>query len=148
MYIFLNGYGKGVINFDKKSYSVTNLSYELVGQELHITYLDTLPTFTHGTGAVLYTHPLGNLLTAKSFADVCEVGATWRNSVIVDGAIVDMSSLQIGASTNAKDDFYQRITITTKDGVMTDADKKFAFFIISTLSMGFLCIRSSTYRFL
>ena len=124
MYIFLNGYGTGVINFDKKSYSVTNLSYELVGQELHITYLDTLPTFTHGTGAVLYTHPLGNLLTAKSFADVCEVGATWRNSVIVDGAIVDMSSLQIGASTNAKDDFYQRITITTKDGVMTDADKK------------------------
>ena len=124
MYIFLNGYGKGVISFDKKSYSVTNLSYELVGQELHITYLDTLPTFTHGTGAVLYTHPLGNLLTAKTFADVCEVGAVWRNSVIVDGAIVDMSTLQIGAHANAKDDFYQRITITTKDGVMTDAQKK------------------------
>ena len=124
MYIFLNGYGKGVINFDKNSYSVTNLAYELVGQELHITYLDTLPTFTHGTGAVLYTHPLGNLLTAKSFEDVCEVGDVWRNSVIVDGAIVDMSTLQIGAQVNAKDDFYQRITITTKDGVMTDAQKK------------------------
>ena len=124
MYIFLNGYGKGVINFDRKHYTVTNLSYELVGQELHITYLDTLPTFTHGTGAVLYTHPLGNLLTVKSFADVCDVGAVWRNSIIVDGAIVDMSSLQIGAHVNAKDDFYQRITITTKDGVMTDAQKK------------------------
>lgn len=124
MYIFLNGYGKGVINFDKKHYTATDLSYELVGQELHITYLDILPTFTHGTGAVLYTHPLGNLLTAKSFADVCEVGTTWRNTVIVDGAIVDMSSLQIGAHINAKDDFYQRITITTKDGVMSDAQKK------------------------
>ena len=124
MYIFLNGYGKGVINFDKAHYTVTNLSYELVGQELHITYLDTLPTFTHGTGAVLYTHPLGNLLVAKSFADVCEVGTTWRNTIIVDGAIVDMSSLQIGAHINAKDDFYQRITITTKDGVMNDAQKK------------------------
>ena len=124
MYIFLNGYGKGVINFDKEHYTVTELSYELIGQELHMTYLDTLPTFTHGTGAVLYTHPLGNLLVAKSFADVCEVGTTWRNSVIVDGAIVDMSTLQIGANTNAKDDFYQRITITTKDGVMDDAQKK------------------------
>ena len=124
MYIFLNGYGHGVINFDKKHYTVTNLSYELVGQELHITYLDTLPTFTHGSGAVLYTHPLGNLLTVKSFEDVCEVGTVWRNSVIVDGAIVDMASLQIGAHVNAKDDFYQRITITTKDGVMSDAEKK------------------------
>ena len=124
MYLFLNGYGNGVINFDKSSYSVTELSYELVGQELHIRYLDTLPTFEHGTGAVLYTHPLGNLLTAKTFADVCEVGTTWRNSVIVDGAIVDMSSLQIGAHTNAKNDFYQRITITTKDGVMNDEQKK------------------------
>ena len=124
MYIFLNGYGNGVINFDKAHYTVTELSYELVGQELHIKYLDTLPTFTHGTGAVLYTHPLGNLLIAKSFSDVCEVGTTWRNSIIVDGAIVDMSSLQIGAHINAKDDFYQRITITTKDGVMSDAQKK------------------------
>ena len=124
MYLFLNGYGKGVINFDRAHYTVTQLSYELVGQELHITYLDTLPTFTHGKGAVLYTHPLGNLLVAKTFADVCEVGTTWRNSVIVDGAIVDISSLQIGAHTNAKDDFYNRITITTKDGVMNDAQKK------------------------
>ena len=124
MYIFLNGYGHGVINFDKAHYTVTELSYELVGQELHIKYLDTLPTFSHGTGAVLYTHPLGNLLVTKSFADVCEVGTTWRNSIIVDGAIVDMSSLQIGAHTNAKDDFYKRITITTKDGVMSDAEKK------------------------
>lgn len=124
MYIFLNGYGNGVINFDKGSYIVTQLSYELVGQELHIKYLDTLPTFTHGTGAVLYTHPLGNLLSVKDFKDVCETGAIWRNSIIVDGAIVDMSSLQIGAGTSAKDDFYQRITITTKDGVMTDAQKK------------------------
>lgn len=124
MYIFLNGYGKGVINFEKEHYTVTNLSYEVIGQELHITYLDTLPTFTHGKGAVLYTHPLGNLLVAKSFADVCEVGTTWRNTIIVDGAIVDMSSLQIGAHINAKDDFYQRITITTKDGVMDDAQKK------------------------
>lgn len=126
MYIFLNGYGNGVINFDKKHYTVTNLSYELVGQELHITYLDTIPTFTHGSGAVLYTHPLGNLLTAKSFADVCGAGAVWRNSVILDGAIVDMSTLQIGANTNAKDDFYQRITIITKDGEMTDEQKKSA----------------------
>ena len=124
MYIFLNGYGKGVINFDKAHYTVTNLSYELIGQELHITYLDTIPTFTHGKGAVLYTHPLGNLLTVKSFADVCEVGSIWRNSVIVDGAIVDMSTLQIGAGVNAKDDFYKRITITTKDGVMDAAAKK------------------------
>ncbi|MBR2930603.1 MAG: hypothetical protein IKC32_05175 [Clostridia bacterium] len=124
MYIFLNGYGHGVINFNKKSYTVTELAYELIGQELHITYLDTIPTFTHGKGAVLYTHPLGNLLTAKSFADVCEVGAVWRNSVIVDGAIVDMETLQIGAGTKAKDEFYQRISITTKDGVMSDTDKK------------------------
>ena len=124
MYIFLNGYGKGVINFDKKHFTVTNLSYELIGQELHITYLDTLPTFTHGTGAVLYTHPLGNLLVAKTFGDVCGAGTTWRNSVIVDGAIVDISSLQIGAHTNAKEDFYSRITITTKDGVMDDNQKK------------------------
>ena len=124
MYLFLNGYGTGVINFESAHYTVTSLSYKLVGQELHITYLDTLPTFTHGTGAVLYTHPLGNLLVAKSFGDVCEVGTTWRNAIIVDGAIVDMSSLQIGASTNAKEDFYNRITITTKDGVMDDTQKK------------------------
>ena len=124
MYIFLNGYGNGVINFDRKSYSVTQLSYELIGQELHITYLNTLSTFTYGTSAVLYTHTLGNLLITKSFGDVCEVGTTWRNSVIVDGAIVDISSLQIGAHANAKVDFYDFITITTKDGVMTNEQKK------------------------
>ena len=123
MYIFLDGYGTGVVNFDTTSYSTTRLSYTAIGRELSVTYTDTLPGFAYGTGAAFYTSPLLNLLTVKEMPGLSLDGQTFVNCLIEDGAIVKIDTTQIGAGSNAKTELLNAIHIITKNGELTGTDK-------------------------
>ncbi|MGN1077535.1 MAG: hypothetical protein ACI4ST_03385, partial [Candidatus Gallimonas sp.] len=54
MYVFLDGYGTGVMNFDSRYYTVTNLTYAYRNNEVEVRFVDTLPTFQHGSGGTFY----------------------------------------------------------------------------------------------
>lgn len=123
MYIFLDGYGTGVVNFNTSSYTTTQLSYTATGRELSVRYRNTLPGFAYGTGADFYTSPLLNLLTVKEMPGLSLAGQTFTNCLIEDGAIVKIDTTQIGAGASAKTELLNAIHIITKDGELTGTDK-------------------------
>lgn len=125
MYIFLDGYGGGFVNFDTGSYYKTQLSYKVYGQKLELRFLNTLPTFEYGEDATLFIDPFMNTLTAAAFEQKSLVGTKFINTQISRGAIVNVSSYKVGAASDAiaKAQLYSNIEIVTKDGVVSDADK-------------------------
>ncbi len=134
--IFIDGYGMGLINFDTKSYYTTQFTYNVVDNFMTINYLNTRPTFNYGTSGKLYVEPILNILTVKDLHDPTLKEAKFENQFITDGAIVRIKSLKIGknSDTIAKNEFYNNIEIITKDGVMSNDEKK-------------NCITTNTIRF-
>lgn len=127
MYLFLDGYGTGCINFNTRSYSTTSISYRVVDGVLTVRYLNTNPGFAYGESSSYYIPPLLNVLTVRDFEGADMVGRQFVNSVITDGAIVEISSFSLGQATSETaglEQLLSRITITTKDGVLNDAAKK------------------------
>ena len=127
IYIFLDGYGTGLINFDKKQYGETLISYSNVGNLITIDYLNTTPSFEYGDEASLYIDEFNNTLIAKYFAkeELCD--EILINNNITDGAVVNIESYEFAVYSNvvlAKKAFFDSITITTKDGVITDNARK------------------------
>lgn len=123
MYIFLDGYGNGVVNFNTKYYSTTHITYQCEDGELSIRYHNTTPTFSYGDGASFYMAPLLNVLTVKEFEGADISGAEFENVVITDGAIVDILSYQLGSSGSNKSQLLNQIVIKTKDGILTETQK-------------------------
>jgi hypothetical protein len=126
MFIFLDGYGKGIISFDVKSYVVTQITYTVDNSLVTIHYVNTNPTFTHGKSATLFMDTFGNMLTAHSFDEEQYNGLTFENKAISSGIIVHISSYQVGkeSDTIAKEKMLENIEITSKDGVLDSAAKK------------------------
>jgi hypothetical protein len=127
MYIFLDGYGTGFICFNSSSeYVNTQLTYTQSGNVIDAKFVNILPTFEYGQGISLYVSQLLNVLTVKSSHNDFLVGAEFENTVITDGAIIKISSQTIGCGTEAVvgDSFYSSIEIITKDGTLSDQDKK------------------------
>jgi hypothetical protein len=127
IYIFLDGYGTGLINFDKKQYGETLISYSNVGNLITIDYLNTTPSFEYGDEASLYIDEFNNTLIAKYFAkeELCD--EILINNNITDGAVVNIESYEFAVYSNvvlAKKAFFDSITITTKDGVISDNARK------------------------
>lgn len=125
-YVFLDGYGTGYISFNKKYYSKTRLKYEVGAGEVTLTYLDTEPSFAYGTGASLIFDAFGNVLTPLAFEGIDFADKTFENSFITDGAIVRAKSFVMGAepSLSAEAKFFEGIEIITKDGVLSEAEKR------------------------
>lgn len=124
-YIFLDGYGRGIIRFDATSYTKTVINYATNNQEVTIKYVDVTPTFTHGTEASFYLDSLGNVLTARQFDNGKKNGMKYENIKVTDGAIIRISSYEVGQNSDsvAKANLYNNIEIITKDGVVSNADK-------------------------
>lgn len=126
MYLFFDGYGKGIANFDTSSYYRTEFKYDVYNNNVNITFLNTLPTFKYGDGMVLSVDKLLNVLTVKeSFEDIFN-GLVFENKYIIDGAIIHIDSLKVGQGSDkvAKNEFYNKIEIITKDGILSDDKKK------------------------
>lgn len=137
IYIFLDGYGTGLINFDKKQYAETLFEYSTVGNLINIYYLNLLPSFEYGTEASVYIDEFNNTLKAKYFAkeELCD--EILINNHITNGAVVNIESYELKLYTNqvlAKKAFFDGITIITKDGAITDNATKQTLVDISDIS--------------
>lgn len=125
MYIFLDGYGTGHINFNTKSYYQTGIKYTVTGDGLELKYVDKDEPLYNGYHAKLNIHPFGNVLTARYFSDESLIGKSFENAHITTGAIVRINSYQVGAESDtvAKQVLYNNIEIITKDGVLDNNAK-------------------------
>lgn len=118
-YVYLDGYGTGLVNFGQGSQYDTSLSYERKGGEIDLTFLNTKPSFKYGAGATMYIDSFGNVLTAKNFVGGIENGTDFENEKIRGGALVRILYNVIGADltgNNAKKEFYNSLEIVTKGG--------------------------------
>ncbi|MBP3503779.1 MAG: hypothetical protein J6K18_01505 [Bacilli bacterium] len=123
MYIFLDGYGMGLINYDKKQFAETTFEYNKVGNLITLTYVNINPSFEYGTKGELYIDAFNNSLTVKYLGNESFISERFINAYIKDGAVVEIAAFQLKQISNkvlAKKAFYDNITIITKDGVITD----------------------------
>lgn len=135
-YIFFDGYGTGLINFDKKQYAETIFEYSNLGNLITMTYLNLLPSFEYGTEASVYIDEFNNTLTAKYFAKENLNSEIFVNKYITDGAVVNINSYELKLYSNAvlaKKAFFDGITIYTKDGAITDNATKMKLVNISDI---------------
>jgi len=124
-YVYLDGYGTGLINFGQGSQYDTSLSYKRNGGEVDLTFLNTKPSFRYGSGATMYIDAFGNVLTSKNFVGGIENGSDFENEKIQGGALVRILYNVIGADISgneAKKEFYNSIVIVTKDGEIKGED--------------------------
>lgn len=124
MYLFLDGYGTGVANFDTSSYVKNQFRYTLINDEVKITFFNTSVTFAYGDYITLRLADLKNILTVKYCEDSSLNQAEFVNEQITDGAIVDFTKSVFSATSSLKNDIYESIVITTKDGTLTTDQKK------------------------
>lgn len=124
-YIFFDGYGTGVVNFNTKSYYTTQFKYQVKNSDVKITYINTNPTFTYESESTFYLDTFKNVLTAKSFMNGQANGESFENVEILDGAIVRIKSYVVGADADsiARTELLSNIEIITKDGILSDAEK-------------------------
>ncbi len=123
-YIFLDGYGEGVISFDTSGFSKTQFIYTVNANMLQIEYINVSSAFAYGAGATFYIDPLLNVLTAKRFAG--GEGIKFENTVLTDGAIVRVSNYTVGADSDAiaKAKIRSGIEVITRDGVWDEKTKQ------------------------
>ena len=125
VYFFLDGYGKGLVNFDTKSYYRYTFDYTVIGNKMEIKYTNVPYSFAYGTGATLFVDPLLNVLTVNYIEKADLMGKKLVNYQVLDGAVVEISSYKIGADSDAiaKTKFLEGIKIITKDGELTGTAK-------------------------
>lgn len=125
VFIFLDGYGTGLINYDKKHYYVAQFTYEVNGNTIVCDYFNTGVSFTHGEGFEFYVGDFLNTLTITKIDEERLVGQTFKNKYIVSGALVNIKSYQVGQDSDsiAKKQLYSNIEIITKDGELTETEK-------------------------
>ena len=124
--LFLDGYGTGLMSFGTKDYTPTSLTYTVRNGELSVTYRKTGNTFDYGTGATYSVSPLLNRLTVRTFTGAEMTGKTFVNTVITDGALVEIPDYTIcdSSQSNGKTKLYDLVRIVTKDGEMSLNEKK------------------------
>lgn len=125
-YIYLDGYGTGIVKFDVSGYAVTQTTYTRKASEVELRFVNKQYNFAYGDYATLYIDIFGNVLTSKYIEDSQLRGVDFVNSQIKDGAIISISKNRFGkdSDTVVKAQFYSAIEIVTKDGVMDETAKK------------------------
>ena len=136
MFIFVDGYGKCIINFDKSQYKVYQFTYTVDSNLMEITYVNTKSTFKYGQSSTLYIDALYNTLTAKEFEDDSINGVVLENTHIIDGAVIHVLEYVLPAYSNkvlGRKALFDLIEIITKDGVITDNNVKTSMINISDI---------------
>lgn len=126
MYIFFDGYGKGLVNFNTKSYYRTELSYYVNGRNIEVVFENTTPGFSYGSKMILSIESLLNVLTIRDTYVKDLKGKVLENNIITDGAIVRLKSFKVGQASDkvARTELYSYIEIITKDGILDDEQKR------------------------
>lgn len=125
-YIYLDGYGTGIVKFDVSGYTVSQIAYNRKSSEVTLRYVNKPYGFAYGDYATLYIDMFGNVLTAKYIEGGQFGGVNFVNSQIKDGAVVNILKNRFGkaSDTVGKAQFYSAIEIVTKDGAMDETAKK------------------------
>lgn len=123
-YIFLNGYGEGISNYDLTSYEKIAFEYQKRGANAIITYLGE--SLTYGDGASVALNADGNSLTVLT-AQSGLIEGEGLESVSLNGALVKVDSFVVKKGTSLAD-FLSSITIVTESGELTDTQKKSAVY--------------------
>lgn len=136
MFIFIDGYGSGHISFNNKSYVTTIFTYTVNNNLLTLKFKDTREDFAYGEEMILSVKPYLNEITIIDSISDNLVDETFVNNNINDGAIINFSNYKVGQNSDkvAKEALFNNITIITKDGEMSNADKTNA---INTSSVRF-----------
>lgn len=129
MFVFLDGYGTGIINFNKATFTNTQFRYAVNSSVVTITYINTSPSFAYGESAEFYMGELLNTLKVKRFETDLLDGEVFENSFITDGAIVKTTKHRFGAAIGdrtadqVKSEIRNSITVITKNGEVSASDK-------------------------
>ena len=126
MFIYLDGYGTGAVNFNSSMFASTQIRYTVTGSELSIRFVNTSPSFTYGDGAQFYVGEFLNTLTVKTSDSAVFENKTFTNAIITDGALVEVSTNIVGRGSLGRSDLLSAIKIVTKDGELTGSVKESA----------------------
>lgn len=123
-YVFLDGYGGGLVSYNTSSYNTLQLTYDYNpdNREVTITHINSYGYPQYGSGATFYLLNTLNVLVVKSAYDASLAGKEFFNVHISDGAIVRFGNVNL--CEVSRQDVLNYITIETKDGVLTKDQMK------------------------
>lgn len=121
-FIFLDGFGRGVIDVKGQLTDQYGFAYTVSGSKLTLEYYDSAKKLSKTKG-VVSIDGFGNMLTAEDLGDEFKKGTTFENAYMTKGAIVSLERTVFYKGEN-KDAIYNAVRIVTKDGEYTLEQKK------------------------
>ena len=121
-FIFLDGFGNGLIDTTKDSVGQYGFTYTVSGSLVTLVYDDPSNKLSQKQG-VLSLDAFGNVLNAQSCGKEFEKGDELTNAYITSGAAVTLSK-SVFHKGDAKDDVINAVKIVTKNGEYSLTDKK------------------------
>lgn len=118
-FIFLDGYGRGVIDTTGGRVGAYGIEYSVNGREMTITALDKSGKLST-TAAEFITDEFGNALTVKDFGDEYPAGTVFEREQ-VKGVTVTLGKTVYGGVS--RDDIIANVRILTEDGEYTTVQK-------------------------
>lgn len=125
MFIYLDGYGTGAVNFDTSMFASTQIKYTVNSGVVSIRFVNISQSFTHGERADFYMGEFLNTLTVKHSDSAAFAGKRFVNALVTDGAVISVETSVIGKTTTTlgTKELLQSIHIVTKDGELDEAAK-------------------------
>ena len=121
-FIFLDGFGRGVIDVKGRLDEQYGFAYTVSGKKITLEYYDSAKSLSKTKG-VVSTDGFGNVLTAEDLGDEFKKGTTFENACMTEGAIVSLERTVFYMGED-KDAIYNAVRIVTKDGEYTLEQKK------------------------
>lgn len=121
-FVFLDGYGNGIIDTTKDSIGQYGFTYTAKNSLITVVYDDPSNKLSQKRG-VFSIDPFGNVLYAQSCGKEFEKGDALTNAYITSGAAVTLSR-SVFHKGETKDDVINAVKIVTKDGEYSLTAKK------------------------
>lgn len=125
MYVFIDGYGSGIVNFNTKSFYNYSFNYTVNNGLIKGYFVNTKPSFEYGEYIDFYIPEFKNTIEIKYCYNNSYVGKILENNDITTGAIVRINSYQVGQDSDAvaKGELIRNIQIITKEGELSYDEK-------------------------
>lgn len=125
MYVFIDGYGTGFVNFNSKSYYNYSFEYTVNDGLINAKFINTKPTFEYGEIIKFYIPEFKNIIEIKDCYQEKYIGILLENVDITTGAIVRIDSYRVGQDSDAvaKANLLNNIHIITKDKELSYDEK-------------------------
>lgn len=117
-FIFLDGFGNGIIDTDKSSIGQYGLTYTVENSLITLDYIDPSDKLSQKQG-VLSLDTFGNVLTVQSGGKEFEKGDVLTNAYITSGAAVTISKT-VFHKGDPKSDIVNAVNVVTADDVKCD----------------------------